>query len=202
MKKKILVTFVALLIVSMTLTPFALARPWGEKNNEKFLDYDVVIGFDFTNALEAIANPEYVPSADKPNKLIITWVEQATTAYTITIEGIGTYTCGTDFEYSGVAVYTTIGEIIGTGSLGLPLGSKQAKFRVDYMYDFGEDDGNPDTIDGTLQMLAVTAEDGVMWITSQSGTGDLRNVKVIATAGGAGHDGIVIGWPDMLPETP
>lgn len=202
MKKKFLMAFLALAVFSMTVVPFVCARPWNAKNNEKFLDYDVVIGFDFTNALEAIANPTYVPSEAQPNKIIITWVEQATTDYTITVEGLGTYICGTDFEYSGVAVFVGIGEPYTPGSLGLPTGSKQNKFRVDYMYDFGPDDGDPETIDGTLEMLAVTAEDGVMWITSQRATGDLRNVQVFATSAATGHDGIVINWPDMPPETP
>ncbi len=189
------------MILSITLIPFASARPWNEKNNEKFLNFNVVIGFDYTNALEAVANPVYVPSADKQNKVIVSWVEQPTTDYTIIIEGIGTYTCGTDFEYSGVATFTGIGEPYTPGALGLPTGSKQNKFRVDYMYDFGEDDENPDTIDGTLRMLAVTAQDGVMWITSVGGTGDLQNVQVFATGLAPGHDGIVIGWPDIPPET-
>ena len=197
MNKKVLASFAALMILSMTLTPFALARPWNPKNNEKFLDYDVVVGFDPTGIIEAFANPEFVPSIDKPNKMIVSWEEVATTDYTITVEGIGTYTCGTDFEYSGVAVYTCIGPPYEPGPLGMPVGSHQNKFRVDYMYDFGDGDGG---IDGTLSMLANTAQDGVMLITSVGGTGDLQNVQVFATSTPTGnHDGIVIGWPDMPP---
>ena len=199
MNKKILLAFTSFLIVAMMLTPLALARPWNPKNNEKFLDYDVVVGFDYSVVLEAVANPEFVPSEDKPNKMIISWEEVATTDYTITVEGVGTYTCGTDFEYSGVAVYTCIGPPYTPGPLGMPQGSHQNKFRVDYMYDFGDGDGG---IDGTLSMLAVTAQDEVMWITSVGGTGDLQNVQVFATALAPGHDGIVIGWPDIPPVTP
>ena len=70
------------------------------------------------------------------------------------------------------------------------------------MYDFGEDDGDPNTIDGTLEMLAITAVEGVMRISSKRGTGDLQNVQIMATGAGMGHDGIVIGWPDIPPETP
>jgi hypothetical protein len=195
LNKKILVSFVALLILSITLTPFALARPWNEKNNEKFLKYNVVVGFDYSVVFAAAADPEYVPSEDKPNKMIISWEEVATSDYTITIDGIGTYVCGTDFEYSGVAVYTCIGET-SLGPMGLPVGDKQNKFRVDYMYDFGDGDGG---IDGTLSMLAVTAQDEVMWITSVGGTGDLQNVQVFATSLAPGHDGIVIGWPNIPP---
>ena len=131
--------------------------------------------------------------------MIISWVEVATTDYTITIEGIGTYRCGTDFEYSGVAVYTCIDEPYTIVPSGLPLGSKQNKFRVDYMYDFGDGDGG---IDGTLSMLAVTAQDEVMWITSVGGTGDLQNVQVFATALAPGHNGVVIGWPEIAPIPP
>ena len=197
MNKKIVVAFTAFLIVAMMLTPLALARPWNPKNNEKFLDYDVVIGFNWA---ETVFNIELVPSPDRPNKLIMSWDEVATVDYTITVEGIGTYVCGTDFEYSGVAVYTTIGAPYETDpDTGFPVGTKEVKFRVDFMYDFG-DDG--EGIDGTLEMLAITAQEGVMHISSQRGTGDLQNVKVFATAAGAGHDGMVIGWPDIPPETP
>jgi hypothetical protein len=199
LNKKIILAFTSFLILAMMLTPLATARPWTPKNNEKFLDFDVVVGFNWLPVIEAVANPEYVPSEDNPNKVIVSWVEEATSDYTITIEGIGIYVCGTDFEYSGVATRTAIGEPYDTGSLGLPIGSKQNKFRVDYMYDFG-DDG--EGVDGTLEMLAQTAEDGVMYISSQRGTGDLQNVHIFATGAGMGHDGIVIGWPDTPPVPP
>jgi hypothetical protein len=196
MKKKILTIFTFILILSMTLTTFALARPWNPKNNDKFLDFDVVIGFEWNNLIAAVANPVYVPNADSPNKVIVSWVEEPTTDYTITIEGMGTYRCGTDFDYSGVATLTAIGAPFTPGILGLPQGTKQGKFRVDYMYDFSAYSSG---IEGTLEMLAVTAEDGVMWISSQSGSGDLQNVKIFATSVTGGHDGLVIGWPDIPP---
>ena len=64
------------------------------------------------------------------------------------------------------------------------------------MYDFGEDDGDPETIDGTLKMLAQTAKDGVMHIRSLRGTGDLQNVQIQATADEMTHSGVVSGWPE------
>ena len=193
MNKKILGIVLAFIFLAAMTTPMVLAKPWNPKNNEKFLDFDVVIGFDYGSA---VFNVEQIPSEDKMNKLIVWWEEVATEAYTITVEGIGTYVCGTDFEYSGVAVYTTIGrEFVFNPDTGFLVGDKEINFRVDYMYDFGSDDGNPDTIDGTLEMLAIMSTEEMI-ITTKRGTGDLQNVVTLATAAGLGHDGIVIGWPE------
>jgi len=201
MNKKILVMLVALLVLSITLTPFAVAKPWNERNNEKFETFSTTVAFNFEPILTAIANPEYVPSQDHTNKIIYSWVEEAT-AYTITVDGV-TYSLGTDFEYSGVSVVTTVGEPFTPNPLlaGMLVGSKETHFRVDYMYDFSAVEGG---IEGTISMLALTTSgpDRLMYISSLQGTGDLKNVKIWATAAGMGHLGIVSGWPDTPPATP
>jgi len=198
MKKKILVMAVAMLVLSMTLTPFALAKPWNDKNNDKFQTFSTTLVPNFGNILAAVANPEYIPSEDNYNKVIYSWEEEPMTAYTITIEGVGTYSLGTDFAYTGVAVSTQIGAPFtpNPAQFNMLIGSKEQKFRVDYKYDF---DAVPGGIEGTLEMLAITANEGGMRISSRRGTGDLQNVQIFATAAGMAHTGLVIGWPDIPP---
>jgi len=199
--KKILVMFVALLVLSITLTPFAVAKPWNERNNEKFETFSTTVAFNFEPILTAIANPEYVPSEEHTNKIIYSWEEEAITGYTITVDG-DTYYLETDFEYSGVSVTTTIGEpFVPNPILGGMLEGSKTHWRVDYMYDFSAVEGG---IDGTISMRALTTSgpDRLMYITSLQGTGDLKNVKIWATAEGMGHLGIVSGWPDTPPATP
>jgi hypothetical protein len=185
-------------LVSIAITPLGLAVPWNPKNNEKFQTFETVLTIDPTPIMAA--TPQYVPSEDKPNKIIISW-DEAFFDYSITIGGDYAYYLHDDFEYSGVAVYTTIGKEYEPNPLtGFPVGDKETKFRVDYMYDFGPDDGNPDTLDGTLQMLAITATPDTMFIRNLRGTGDLKNVQIISTAVGYAHSGLVIGWPDIAPN--
>jgi len=195
MNKKILVMAVALLVLSMTLTPFALAKPWNPRNNEKFQTFSTTLIPNVGNILAAIANPEYIPSEDNPNKVITSWIEEPMAYYEINV-GANTYYLGTHFEYTGVAVYTAIGAPFTPNPdiFGLLVGSKEAKFRVDYMYDFS---AVPGGIEGTLTMLAITANPGGMHIRSLQGTGDLQNVQIWATgADGLGHIGLVSGWPE------
>ena len=194
MNKKILVMAVGLLVLSMTLTPFALAKSWDPKNNEKFQTLSVILIPNVDNILAGIAAPEFIPSEDNPNKVITSWVEEPMTYYEINV-GPNQYFLGIDFEYTGVAVVTAIGAPFtpNPDMFGMLVGTKQGKFRVDYMYDFGDDGVG---IDGTLEMLAITAKDGVMHIRSLRGTGDLQNVQIQATALGFGHTGVVKGWPE------
>jgi hypothetical protein len=192
MNKKIFGIIVALLTISLIVTPFAFAKPWNPKNNDKFKDFSVTLVPNFANIAAGIANAEYIPSADNPNKVIVTWIEEPMIDYTITVDGT-TYFLGTDFDYTGVAVYTSIGAPFTPNAIGLPIGTKEQKFRVDYKYDF---DAVPGGIEGTLEMLAITANPGGMMIRSLRGTGDLQNVQIFATGVGFGHVGLVIGWPE------
>jgi len=193
MNKKILVIVVALLVCSMMLTPFALAKPWNPKSNEKFETFETILGINIGPIIAAIANPEWV----NPNMVITSWVE-VMDDYTITVDGVD-YSLGADFEYSGVAVRTSIGAPFTTGLFGMLMGDKQNHFRVDYMYDF---EIVPGGIQGTIKMLALLTN-GPMSIRSLQGTGDLQNVQIQATQGeGFTHTGIVLGWPDIPPATP
>ena len=185
----------SLLIISMMLTPLAIAKPWDEKNNEKFQTFTTSFVPNVANILAAAATPEYIPSEDNPNKIIYSWVEEPMVAYTINV-GSKTYYLGTDFEYTGVAVLTQIGAPFtpNPALFNILMGSKQRMFRVDYMYDFSAIEGG---LEGTIAMLAITAEDNVMHILSLRGTGDLQNVQIQATSpGGFAHTGIVSGWPE------
>ena len=198
MNKKILVAFTAFLIVAMMLTPLALAKSWDPKNNDKFQTFSTSFIPNVGNIIAAVANPEYIPSEDDPNKIIYSWVEEPMTSYEINVGG-NTYYLGTDFEYTGITVLTQIGAPFtpNPAMFNILVGSKQTNFRVDYKYDFGPDDGDPETIDGALEMLAITAKDGVMHIRNLRGTGDLQNVQIQATGGeGFSHTGVVIGWPE------
>ena len=195
MNKKILIAFTSFLILAMMLTPLALASSWDPKNNDKFQTFSTILVPNVANIATAAANPEYIPSQDNPNKVITSWVEEPMIDYEITV-GTNTYYLGVDFEYTGVAVLTAIGApFTANPPFGLIVGSKQRKFRVDYKYDF---DAIPGGIEGTLEMLAITAKDGVMHIRNLKGTGDLQNVKIQATGieVGLGHIGVVLGWPE------
>jgi len=195
MNKKILLALTAFLIIAMMATPLALAKPWTNlKNNDKFQTFSVTLVPNVGNILAAVANPEYIPLEENPNKIIYTWIEEPMTAYTIDV-GSNSYSLGTDFEYTGVAVLTQIGApfIPNPAMFNILVGSKETKFRVNYKYDFSAVEGG---IDGTLEMLAITANPRGMHIRSLRGTGDLQNVQIQATGVGMTHTGIVIGWPE------
>ena len=188
MNNKILVSFTAFLIVAIMLTPLALAKPWtAPKNNAKFKPFSAVV---VPGASLRVV--EYIPSEENPNKIVNSWVEEPMTAYFITVDTV-TYSLGTDFEYTGFAVYTAIGDEFTPNAFGLLQGDKVNHFRVEYMYDFID---GPSGIDGTLQMLAITSSSEGMHIRSLQGTGDLQNVQIQATAAGLTHTGIVSGWPE------
>ena len=184
----------AFLFLAALAAPMVAAKFWEPKNNDKFQPFSTALVPNVGNIIAAIANPEYTPSEDNPNKIIYTWVEEPMTAYTINV-GANTYYLGTDFEYTGVAVVTQIGAPFtpNPALFGMLVGSKETKFRVDYKYDFSAVEGG---IEGTLEMLAITANPGGMHIRSVRGTGDLQNVQIQATGVGMGHIGTVIGWPE------
>jgi len=189
MNKKILVIVTALLVLSMTLTPFVLAKPWTkEKNNEKFQSFFTT---HTPNPLPILlAEKSYRPSADNPNIIIVSW-EESMIAYEIMI-GEESYSLHEDFEYEGNAVWTAIGAPFGTLLGILPLGSKSNHWRIEYTYDFS---AVPDGIEGTLEMLMVY-NNGETSIRSLRGTGGLQNVQIMATAVLGTHEGIVSGWPE------
>jgi len=82
MKKKFLVTVIALLVCSMMLTPFAMAKPGAEKNNEdKFQSFELIFYSlpDYTNARVWDTPPEpaepktsHVRGSEFTNALFIT----------------------------------------------------------------------------------------------------------------------------------
>lgn len=92
--------------------------------------------------------------------------------YTITV-GATSYNLGIDFEYTGVATVTAIGAPFTPGVLGILQGSKEGKFIVGYMYDFSAISGG---IEGSLEMLAIVAEEGVMHIRSLRGTARAHSI--------------------------
>jgi hypothetical protein len=180
----------------MMLVSFASALSWEEKNNQKFESFEVYLT---TNIHDV--SVEYIPSMEKPNKIVMSWNEDMPT-YNIVVGGTS-YFLGTDFDYFGKAVYTVwrpTGELHPI--LGVPLGEIM-ELKVNYMYDFRDYGG----IDGTINMYAdIRMTDWTdfftgqtMHITSLSCTGDLQNVNIKATNGGTGnpsHIGTVIGWPE------
>ena len=210
MNKKILVSFVALLVVSMTLTPFALAKPWNyPKKNPKFEQYGVTISFSFENLIAET----YVATADleEANKVVIVCDEQPMPGYQIRIgeEGPGqrVYNYGEDFDYIGVDTLTVWNPVLPyafdpeNALMTLFLGGEKYHFRVDYMYDFSAFAGG---LSGTIKLVALVTGNSElvlggkpMLITSLQGTGDFANVQIQATAGATGgHEGVVIGWPE------
>jgi hypothetical protein len=205
LKKKILI-FATLLVLSITLTPFALAKPWNyPKNNPKFEQYGVTYSFDWSNYMTTAYGLEW------SKKVVVTFEEQPTSNYQIRIGEAGpgqrVYNNTIDFMYSGVATLTVWDpvlpyvfdplDVIGTFFVQ---GSRQ-HFRVEYMYDFS---AVPGGLEGTLILVAITSGNSLvlggdkpMHIFTTMGTGDFKNVNVQATAGpNATHMGIVSGWPE------
>ena len=208
LNRKIMIILASLLLISIMLTPLAVAKPWEyPKNNDKFEMFGVTIGFTFENLIAA--NYAATAGLDEANKVVVIYEEQPTAAYEIRIgEGASmrTYNIGEDFTYSGVGTVTTWNPILPyafdptniPGTLFVP-GDRQ-HFRVDYTYDFGEGDGG---LDGTITMLALLTGNSVIFggevvmkITSLQGTGDFQNVNIQAAGVSGGHGGVVIGWPE------
>jgi hypothetical protein len=212
MNKKIFGIIVSLLTISLIVTPFAFAKPWGyPKNNEKWEEFGVTYGFDFSGLIGGT----YAATAgfDSMNKVVVAWDEVAV-SYEIRIGEAGpsqrVYNLWDgmtgDFAYSGVATFTCWDPIlpyvfdpmdpVGT----LFLAGRMHHFRVDYMYDFSAVQGG---LEGTLTMVALVTGNGQMlidanpmFITSLQGTGDFKNVQILSSTGPMTHVGIVSGWPE------
>ena len=187
MNKKIFAFVTMLLICSTVLTPFVLAAPWIPKNNEKFQSFSTTHTPDITPILSA--EKDYRPTAYNPNIIIVSW-EEIMDEYEIMI-GEEPYSLHDDFEYEGNSKWTAIGYPFGAFMGILPVGNKANHWRVEYTFDFSVVPGG---IDGKLEMLMVH-NNGETSIRSLSGTGDLQNVQIMATAVLGIHDGIVKGWP-------
>jgi hypothetical protein len=186
MNKKILVF--GLLVLSITLTPFALAKPWEyPKNNDKFESYLVI----HENLAITEFELEYKPNAVNPNMQVVNWGDNEGD-YEIVIGGDKHYLRGVDFAYDQDCVWTAI----GAPFIGL-FGSKSNIWRIEYRFDFSAFEGG---IEGTLEMLFVF-NNGIISIRSLRGTGDLQNVQILATAVLEEHSGVVIGWPDIPGAT-
>lgn len=195
MNKKILVSLVVLLILSISLTPLAFAKTWMEKNNEKFEVFQV----DLATVLEP-ANTMVVGPEDAPNKIMFSRVEEMT-LYEITV-GSKTYSLAEGhFQYDGFIVYTVWDPVLPVAIPWILTPGRQVLFDVKYMYTFLPASG----IEGAIEMHAIGSGEsladvftpGTMIITSQQGTGDLQNVNIKASGGAVhGHEGLVSGWPD------
>jgi hypothetical protein len=188
MNKKILVLVVGLLVLSITLTPFALAKPWEyPKNNDKFESYLVI----HENLPVTEYEVDFKPNAANPNVQVLSWGDNIG-YYNITIGGDKNYFRGVDFEYDQNCTWTAI----GAPFIGL-FGSKSNIWRIEYEFDFSAVDGG---IKGKLEMLFVY-NNGITSIRSLRGTEDLQNVQISATAVLGVHSGVVIGWPDIPGAT-
>jgi len=191
MNKKILVLVVGLLVLSITLTPFALAKPWEyPKNNDKFESYYV----EHENLPVTDLVIDYKPNEENPKVYVLSWGDNEG-YYNITIGGDKHYFRGIDFAYDQECTWTAIGDPVFIG--GMLMGSKSNIWRIEYMFDFT---AFPGGIEGTLEMLFVY-NNGIISIRSLRGTGNLQNVQIMATAVLGIHSGVVIGWPDIPGAT-
>ena len=197
LNKKILVA--VLLAGIMLAVPLVSAVPWTyPKNNDKFEEFAVVGSFSFLDII--FGDHQYVPSYDEVNKLVISW-EENMLSYEISVDG-NTYTLGVDFTYTGIATLILYNPVFTEPTKLWTEDVSQSHTIVDYMYDFGDDDGG---IDGTLTMRYVVNK-GTGSINTLAGTGDLRNVQIKATAWNVFdpatyiltiyHEGRVSGWPE------
>jgi len=191
MNKKFLVLVVGLLVLSITLTPFALAKPWEyPKNNDKFESYYVI----HENLPVTDLEIDYKPNEENPKVHVLRWGDNEG-YYDITIGGNKHYFRDVDFAYDQECTWTAIGDPVFVG--GMLMGSKSNIWRIEYKFDFSAVAGG---IEGTLEMLFVY-NNGIISIRSLRGTGDLQNVQISATAVLGMHSGVVIGWPDIPGAT-
>jgi len=199
-RKMLLAPFIVILML-LAVAPVMASQPkvWDEKNNDKFETFNV-LGRASLSA-SAAGDWQYIPSEEKPNKIVVSW-DEVMTSHVITIDGVHTYTLGTDFTYEGHQVVTLYDPVINPPPVpinvyALIASARMVHMKVDYMYDFS---AVPGGIEGTLRMQGILKE-GVFSISSLSGTGDLQNVQIKATSmpqSGTynfAHNGIVIGWP-------
>jgi hypothetical protein len=193
LRKKNLAILTIILAISITITPFALAKPWEyPKNNDKFQSFSVTLN----GVLPSYEN-EFKPNEENKNVIVQRWGNNII-EYEIVIDDNWHYLLGDDFEYDQQCVHTAIGfPFINMGGMGYYLGAKSNHLRIEYTFDFTDGDG----IEGKLEMLMVD-NNGIISIRSLSGTGDLRNVQIMATSSGLGsHGGIVLGWPNIEGAT-
>jgi hypothetical protein len=208
---KIIVVFVALMVMAMLAPSIVAAKPWDyPKNNPKFEQYGVTINFNFANLIAAT----YAATAglEEANKVVVVYEEQAMPGYQIRIgeDGPGqrVYNVEEDFAYNSIATITTWNPILpyafdpANPMMTLFLMGTKTHWRVDYTYDFS---AVPGGLDGTLTMLAMVTGNSesvfdpdikTMFITSIEGTGDFSDVQIQAKGAGTGHAGVVIGWPE------
>ncbi len=197
MKRKIFLATTLVLVVAMLLTPFAVAKSWEPKNNEKFESFAVTaIGIGPSNV-----EIKYSPSEDAPN-LVVETADENMQNYQITIDGSKTYVQDVDFTYSGHQTWMLFSPQMPIAAPIYLTPVRMMILDVKYSYTFLPASG----IEGTIYMHAIAKGEtivdlvspGGMLITSLDGTGDFRNVNIKATSAGGGiaHIGTVIGWPE------
>jgi hypothetical protein len=201
--KKILMLTMTLLTVFIMVTPLigtAQALQW---RRPIFKSQSFSATFEIDESYAQNAKWKYIPSEDDPKIIVVSW-EENFADYQITVDE-RTYHLGTDFEHTGYATRIAIGAPFFWVDpfSGAPFGGKVTLARVNYRFDFS---AIPGGIDGTLEMLCLWYVEGLFDVYKTSvlslrGTGDLRNVRILATVGVEvpGHYGTVKGWPDIPP---
>ena len=207
MNKKLFSVLIGALVISLMLTPFAIAVPGAEKSNEKIKSWQYEKEVSFGVLL--MGEHEYIPSLEKPNKLVIT-SEEGFISYQITVDG-RTYVQGVDFDCVDVFTkYVANKPVFDPEGLGdlWPSESQTAHLLVYTTFDFSVYEGS---IEGQLRIMERSSS-GNTHTTSVWGTEDLQNVVLQATYYNTMDpdatpfpvltvydDGTVIGWPDKAP---
>ena len=198
MNRKVLIFFAFLLAIPVLTAAFANAKPWVEKNNDKFQTF---YSAGIINAGTSIGSAEriYVPSFDNVEKMISTWSESFIT-FEIEV-GSKTYTLHTDFEVSGSSEHIYWDPVFGASDINkvFPVASRASHTGGKYTFDFLQASG----LEGSFSIQTIVNE-GNHRTTSLSGTGDFRNVQIQATVSQIQarpfltilNDGLVIGWPE------
>ena len=202
MKKIAAIVLVLALLATTSIIALAQATPLTEKNNDKFQTFEVTGSFSMGTVF--LGDHQYIPSAEKPNKLVINNDETMLT-YDLTVDG-QTYKLGKDFTYSGHVTWTFFDPVMTNPYY--PSSYREIHEIVDYTYDFS---AVPGGIEGTMNLQAISNAGGI-YINSQSGTGDLQNVQIKAQVTGSSggqtppyyiliiyHAGLVSDWPATPP---
>jgi hypothetical protein len=200
--RKSLFTVLALSAVFLA-TPLVSAVPWTyPKNNEKFQAYQAVGTFSILDIVSG--NHKYIPSFEKVNKLIISFDEPHQT-HEITVGG-NTYQLGTDFLMTDCLTIAVFYDPVFDDPAKLyPTMPDGYRFEHNLVYWTIDFSAIPGGIEGELRMKLVATGEENRLINSLSGTGDLQNVQIKATASlsftppftlNALHIGTVSGWPE------
>ena len=206
MNKKTLIVFTAFLILAMTLTPLALAKPGAEKNNEKFEYFELIVSGEGsgTNEKSWTSPPDGAP----PNAVHTRGGGWDTTSVDLVELTVGGETFDLDSDPYSVDYTTTFDIEVHLDEVGDP---KTYNIRLTDVVTVYDEDVEIGTL--ILKIKAVVDFTGAVPTYTGTvmgyGTGDLKGVHISAQDYGLVDPvllrylriGTITGWPDYITNT-